>query len=263
MGEWPRHLLCQCDEWLLVMRAEPVAFRTLPLFFETVKAVQQEDSGATLRGILLTQPAPGKWETDLRRYLGSRVLPQTIPEDPEVDQAAAKGHAVTAHNAQSPAAVQYLDLVSSLALREATPARPARASRKTPAAGGVATLAPPRKPALRKAVEAVKSRLSPAAHKADPAAPDSPAPGKRPSSRSGVKRKAARRAKSQSKLPVRPWQVWIGAGVLGGTFLGAVKSPELVVPCAVGLVTTAGVALAVKLIGNSNQQRGKGADADR
>jgi hypothetical protein len=40
--------------------------------------------------------------------------------------------------------------------------------------------------------------------------------------------------------------------MLGGTVLGSVRAPEHVLPCAVGLATTAGFVLAMKLIGGSD-----------
>ena len=39
----PRHLLTRVDEYILVMRAEAMAFRTLPIFLETVKTIHRED----------------------------------------------------------------------------------------------------------------------------------------------------------------------------------------------------------------------------
>ena len=40
---------------MLIIRAEPMAFRTLPVFLQMIKAVQG-DGGVQMRGILLTLP---------------------------------------------------------------------------------------------------------------------------------------------------------------------------------------------------------------
>jgi chromosome partitioning protein len=241
MGDRPRHLLCHCDEFILVMRAEPVAFRTLPLFFETLKAIQNEDSGVALRGILLTQPTEGKWETDLRRYLGSRVLSQTIPKDAEVDEATVRGCAVTALNAHSPAAVQYLELVDALELTSAAPVLVGKAGAREPALARAGATS--RRPAGHRGT-GPDSVLRPARAR-DVAATAQPT---RVPQRAAGRR--SRRAKPRG--PLRPWHVWVGAGMLSGTFLGSVRSPEYVLPCAVGIATTAGVVLALRLLGGAD-----------
>ncbi len=120
MSDRPRHLLRGCDEFILVLRAEPLAFRTLPLFQEMVKTINEED-GADLRGILLTLPEQGRWELDLRRYLGRKVLPQTIPNDPEVPRAESAGQAITQANPNSNAALQFTALSNDLDLGNKAP----------------------------------------------------------------------------------------------------------------------------------------------
>lgn len=116
----PKALLEYCGEILLVIRAEELAFRTLPLFLEMAKAMERED-GVGLRGILLTLPEAGQWENDLRRYLGSKAFPQTIPNDPEVPRAESKGLAITVADAESPAAREFFALSSILDLAHDVP----------------------------------------------------------------------------------------------------------------------------------------------
>jgi chromosome partitioning protein len=236
MGDRPRHLLRHCDEFILVMRAEAVAFRTLPLFFEMVKTIEHEDGGVALRGILLTQPAPGKWETDLRRYLGSRAFTQTIPADAEVDKASAQGCALAIFNASSPAALQYKEVVNSLELTTAAPVLVGKTGLKLESTSRLPS---------RRQVGGSESRL--------------PRPRSRPASAAGLPSRTARRSRPRRKRPaaqgpIRPWHMWIGAGMLSGTVLGSVRSPQHLLPCAVGIATTAGVVLAMKLLGGANNR---------
>jgi chromosome partitioning protein len=234
MGDRPRHLFRHCQEFLLVMRAEAVAFRTLPLFFEIVKAIQHDDGGAELRGILLTQPAPGKWETDLRRYLGSRVFPQTIPNDPEIDRA--QGCPLVSAHPQSPAAIVYHAVSNALELASPEPVLiekangQARLQSAGSSSGGLARRGRGSEGSLK------RSRSDGFA-----------LPPSRGQRQSGVASRPGRRKAGG----LRPWHMWIGAGMLSGTFMGSVRSPEHILPCAVGIATTAGVVLAMKLMGKS------------
>ncbi len=120
IGERPEALLKCCDEFILVIRAESVAFRTLPLFLDMLKTIDQEDD-IGLRGILLTLPEQGRWETDLRRYLGNKALAQTIPNDPEVPRYESQGVAITIGNPTSIAAREFLALSADLDLANDVP----------------------------------------------------------------------------------------------------------------------------------------------
>jgi chromosome partitioning protein len=238
MGDRPRHLLRHCDEFILVMRAEAVAFRTLPLFLETVKTIQREDGGVALRGILLTQPTEGKWETDLRRYLGSRVFSQTIPKDEEVDRATAEGWAIVTQNASSPAAVQYLGLVDALELTAAEPVLAGRAGSRQSERRGV-------NPSVRSGASDPALRRS----RSDPAGVPPTRKPQRGTGRSGKPRRRKRRG------PIRSWHLWLAAGLVSGVFLGSLRSPQYVLPCAVGLATTASIVLLMQLLGGLDNSR--------
>jgi chromosome partitioning protein len=76
MGANPGQLLATCDEFIVVMRAEPLAYRTLPAFLELVQRARGPSIGH--RGILLTLPegeqTGGRWERELRGRFGSRIL---------------------------------------------------------------------------------------------------------------------------------------------------------------------------------------------
>src|SRR5262245_59721488 len=78
LGPTPGPLLATCDEFVLVMRAEPTASRTLPAFLELVQRARGQGPSLTLRGILLTLPggenSGGRWERELRGHFGSRIL---------------------------------------------------------------------------------------------------------------------------------------------------------------------------------------------
>src|SRR5262245_3876976 len=69
MGANPGQLLATCDEFIIVMRAEPMAYRTLPAFLELVQRSRSANP-IPLRGILLTLPdgeqQGGRWEREMR-----------------------------------------------------------------------------------------------------------------------------------------------------------------------------------------------------
>jgi WD40 repeat protein/cellulose biosynthesis protein BcsQ len=115
-----RNLLRRIDDLILIVRTEPMAFRTLPTFLQMVKAVREEGSLVKLRGILLTlpqgEPLGGSWESELRRCFSRSILPQAIPYDPEVTLAAIQNKPIILSNPNSPAAQQYLMLSQLLGL---------------------------------------------------------------------------------------------------------------------------------------------------
>jgi chromosome partitioning protein len=118
LGANPPQLLATCDEYILVLRAEPLAARTLPAFLELV----QRSSGdkIRMRGILLTLPEGeemgGRWEREMRGRFGTRILGTVIPHDEAVSQAVLFGQIITQSNKESPAAAAYHHLVESLEL---------------------------------------------------------------------------------------------------------------------------------------------------
>jgi chromosome partitioning protein len=120
MGTNPRQLIGACDELILVMRAEAMAYRTLPAFLQLVERSQRKPDSLRVRGILLTLPPGevpgGRWERELRGRFGHRVLPQIIPHDEEVAKALLDSRIVTHASPQSHAALQYRYLAESLGL---------------------------------------------------------------------------------------------------------------------------------------------------
>lgn len=130
MGANPAQLISSCDEYLLVMRAEAMAYRTLPAFLELVQRSNRAGHTIQMRGILLTLPEgeqPGcRWERELRGRFGARVLPEVIPHDETIGKALRTGQISSHLHPDSPAARQYRQLVGKLGLAEE--ARPAAAA---------------------------------------------------------------------------------------------------------------------------------------
>lgn len=113
-------VLAACDELLLVMRAEPLAYRTLPAVLRAVRDARLEGITPHFHGILLTQP-PGEaasalGEAELRGHFEHCLLPQGIPYDPAVSRAALQGRAVVLASPASAAACQYTALAAALGL---------------------------------------------------------------------------------------------------------------------------------------------------
>jgi chromosome partitioning protein len=120
MGANPGPLLRSCDELVLVMRAEAMAYRTLPAFLELVQRSRRDGRGVQMRGILLTLPEGelpgGRWERELRGRFGARILPHVIPYDAEAIKAA-EGSRILSHTLpDAPAAAGYHALVAALGL---------------------------------------------------------------------------------------------------------------------------------------------------
>jgi chromosome partitioning protein len=122
MGTNPSQLVGSCDEFVLVIRAEAMAYRTLPAFMQLMQRARQQPDPIQMRGILLTLPAGElagcRWERELRGRFGSRVLPEVIPHDEEVARALMASRIVTQATPDSPAARQYRHVVENLGLAE-------------------------------------------------------------------------------------------------------------------------------------------------
>jgi chromosome partitioning protein len=186
MGANPGQLLATCDEFILVMRAEPMAYRTLPAFLELVQR-SRAGQPVNMRGILLTLPdgeqPGGRWERELRGRFGSRILPHVVPFDESVGQALLFGQIVSHAQAGSPVALAYHGLVEKLEL--AADARE-DIERTSPASALLlASAALKNSTVARKPVERPSRAASPAAALAmsEPPAPPrekTPAPPTRP-----------------------------------------------------------------------------------
>jgi chromosome partitioning protein len=121
MGANPAQLLATCEEYLLVMRAEPLAYRTLPAFLELVQRSQSgRETAIVMRGILLTLPegeaSGGRWERELRGRFSGRILSPVIPHDEEVSKELTAGRIVTSSRPESAVAERYQTLAETLGL---------------------------------------------------------------------------------------------------------------------------------------------------
>ncbi len=119
LGANAAQMLAAADEFLLVMRAEPMAYRTLPAFLELIQR-SKRDSRAEMKGMILTLPEGeqpgGRWERELRGRFGSRILPQVVPFDDEVAKAGMFGQVAATSAPDAPAARAYHSLVAHLEL---------------------------------------------------------------------------------------------------------------------------------------------------
>ena len=111
-------LLRTVDDAVLVVRAEPAAFKEVPPFLDQVKRAQDDGAPVRLRGLLLTlppgEPVGGSWETELRRAFAASLLPHAVPHDPAVT--GRNGRPVVAADPNAPAARQYAALAHQLGL---------------------------------------------------------------------------------------------------------------------------------------------------
>jgi hypothetical protein len=125
MGPNPGQLISACDEFLLVMRAEAMAYRTLPAFLELMqRSKTAAQHPIKMRGILLTLPegeeVGARWERELRGRLGTRVLPQVIPHDEAVTQASMAYQIISHASVQGVAAEAYRSVAETLELPTAS-----------------------------------------------------------------------------------------------------------------------------------------------
>ena len=113
-------LLRAADDAVLVVRADPAAFKEVPPFLGQVKRAQDQGAPVQLRGLLLTlppgEPVGGQSETELRRAFATSILPHAVPHDPAV--AGHNGRPVVAVAPNAPAARQYAALAHRLGLVE-------------------------------------------------------------------------------------------------------------------------------------------------
>lgn len=112
-----RLLLGAAQEVLLVLRVEPLAYRTLPGFLGMLKS---SGTGCRLTGILLTLAAgqqPGDpLEQEMTQRLGKRLIPPAIPYDPAAAEALLAGMPMVSHRPDSEAARAYIAAAHRLGL---------------------------------------------------------------------------------------------------------------------------------------------------
>ncbi len=123
MGASPKALLKAATEVLIVQRAEPMSFRTLPSYLEVMREVKAEGARVELRGILLTLPAGvalGSPAEVTIRHKFKGLLPQAIPFDAEIDRALLVGQPIVVVRPVNVVAKQYRALATALGLIQQT-----------------------------------------------------------------------------------------------------------------------------------------------
>lgn len=123
MGASPKALLKAASEVLVVQRAEPMSFRTLPSYLEAMREVKAEGARVELRGILLTLPAGvalGSPAEVTIRHKFKGLLPQAIPFDAEIDRALLVGQPIVVVRPVNVVAKQYRALATALGLIQQT-----------------------------------------------------------------------------------------------------------------------------------------------
>jgi chromosome partitioning protein len=287
LGTTPAQLLGTCDEFILVMRAEPMAYRTMPAFMELVQRSRPAGKPMRMSGILLTLAegdAPGcRWERELRGRFGSRVLPEVIPCDEEVGKSLLLGQIVTHARPKTPAAACYHVLARDLGLTEAgvpaargeSPLLLAAASLEP--AARTRTRAPGRvgsAPALGTAQEELvaassapsSGRVEPAESlgKDKPAEPEPRAADPAPPVAPPVAPPAAATRPLYRAPAAQPRYAWVGAAVVVGVLMRFIPLPDWALPIIVGVCVSALVLVALRLsqdgsrTGSTSRRPGKG-----
>jgi chromosome partitioning protein len=276
LGANPGQLVGACDGLIVVMRAEPLAHRTLPAFLELVQRARGQHPVKT-HGVLLTladgEAEGGPCESELRGRLGGRVLEQTIPFDEQVNQASERGRIVAEASPDSPAAACYHRLAKALKLaadplplKKAPGAAPliAAATAVLQSVGAPAALTalapnPPDGPREFKmppeldvpsfdhlsmigspSLTLPAFRPPPSAPRARlrpvPTGPEEEAPA------APIARKPALRFATS-----RSWLLGAGLAVVVGVSFRFIRLPDFAVPIAVGLAVATAVVLALRL----------------
>jgi len=282
LGANPNQLLATCDEFVVVMRAEALAYRTLPALLELAQRSKAVGHAIALRGVVLTLPEGeepgGRWERELRGRLGTRILPEVVPFDDAVTRAALAGRIAVQEGRGTPAPQAYLALIGSLemasaakqgdrlpaseVLAEASRATPApRPTAQTPAArpAAAAPVAPSRiaeqqqaarPPATPPKVPRVAPAPVPAYTEADFQMIEEPeefTPAPAPV-------QAAEAAAPAGGFPVVTGLMWMGAAIAAGVGLRFAPLPDVALPGLVGLAVAGVVVFLLNAMSREQQQ---------
>lgn len=273
-GGRPESLLASCDDFLIVMQAEPLAYRTMPAFLELVqRAAQTEKSVAKLRGVLLSLPETespgGRWERELRGRFGTRVLPHVVPYDAEVGKASLFGQIAVQSAPESPASVAYQQLASELQLRRSPTRGPTQPVEATLPQAIAAVRTQPRVPKpspRRSSARLPRVRVpEPVKHGGEHATQVlPPAVAERLAARSPARSSPPPRSKVPAAEPPprrsnnldfpplhsapMPWMIWVGLAMAAGVGLRFIQLPDFALPIIVGLAVAAGVTLVLHVL---------------
>lgn len=290
LGANPGQLLLTCDEFILVMRAEPTAYRTLPAFMELVQR-SRGTHDVKLRGILLTLPeseqAGGRWERELRGRLGTRILPLVVPHDESAAKASLFGQIVSQANPEAPAAQTYHALVESLSLsadaRETAerttgtsalllasatlknaaarrvPARPAAPAPQPPAEPTAEVFAPSQR--RRTPVRPVPVAPAPAVPAAPPKSrtpPSVPVHVPEPVAQTPAQPTPASSA-AKGGFPLIVGGLWVAVAIVVGVGLRFLKLPDFVVPILMGVGVGAAVVILARYLFSQEEKQAEAA----
>jgi WD40 repeat protein/ferredoxin len=142
LNGWGRDPGGSCTEVVLVMRAEPVAYRTLPVVPELPREARAHAPPTRVWGIVLTLPPGPPLGTELCSQFGGDLFPQDVRDHPDIGPALLAGRLlVRGKRAKAPAAALELTAASREQPPEpdspfATAALPADASPQLGGAGG-------------------------------------------------------------------------------------------------------------------------------
>jgi chromosome partitioning protein len=293
LGANAAQLLATSDEYVLVMRAEPLAYRTLPAFLELVTRSLKPGHQLQMRGIILTlpesEPPGGRWERELRGRFGNRIFTQVVPHDEELAKAALFGQVLAQASPEAPASVQYLSLAQALGLTEGR--KPGQVFTDSPLVAASATVplvgaSAGRRPFAGATVSFHEMDTSPdfqtdvpdvlppaedlpPAAAAPPAEPAQRTPSRRvpalkaapPAPAAPVAPSAAPEKPAPSRAPAKgrggnAWVAWIAAGAALGLGVRFLQLPPFMLPIIVGLGVAAGVIVLVRFL-NAGQEGGK------
>jgi chromosome partitioning protein len=288
LGANASQLLATADEYVLVMRAEPLAYRTLPAFLELVQRSLKPTHHLQMRGIILTlpegEPPGGRWERELRGRFGNRIFTQVVPHDEEVAKVALFGHILSQSSPAAPAAVQYRGLAEALGLTEGH--KPGQVFTDSPlvtAAATVPLVGANGRPFTSATVsfhemdtspefQADLPDIPPPADDLPPAA--SPEPARRTPSR---RVPAVKTAPEVLAAPVAPsarhpkvaapahgsnaWVGWIAAGAALGLGVRFLHLPPFMLPIIIGLGVAAGVIVLFLFLNAGSEERQAGPPA--
>jgi chromosome partitioning protein len=282
LGTNPGQLVGACDGLIVVMRAEPSAYLTLPALLELVQRVRGEHSVKT-HGVLLTLPngevEGGRWERELRGRLGGRALEQTIPFDEKVNQASEQRRIAAEASPDSLAVAGYHRLAKALQLAaDPLPLKKAPGAEALLAAAAAAAaaapqplsaLAPSPTAGPNGANQPAESDLPSFAELSRIASPSltlsafhpPPAALARLETKPIGPEMAA--AASTERTPARtsaappPWLLGVCLAVIGGVGLRFVPLPDFALPIAVGLAVTTAVILLLRLAAGAPETQKK------
>ena len=283
LGANPSQLVGACDGCVVVMRAEPLAHRTLPAFLELVNR-SRHDRPIRLHGILLTlsegEAPGGRWERELRGRLGGRALREAIPHDAEAVRAVEQERILTEAAPDSPAAGVYQRLAADLHLADddmplkaapgaaplvaasavvlqlaaAPPALPfpppvvVKAPREARESKALEVLDPPRAPAMP---SFANLRVSPPSLTLPAFNPPPAAVARLQPAPTGPEEEPAAPARKPAPATsgwTVPWYLAVGLAVAVGVSLRFVQLPDYMLPVAVGVAVAAAMVLALKVL---------------